>query len=127
MLRFPVALLTATALIEAITRVVYRHLSLMKMRSRYATGMSANTEALFLEEKRADEESRIVLHAMSGLFDDIRTVLGLSAVRHSNLAMSYLSVDVCQDKIGECEEWLATVRWVSAHTLRSKYFPAVPK
>src|ERR1700761_8987229 len=71
MLRFPVALLTATALIEAITRVVYRHLSLMK-RSPYATGMSVNT----------NEEAHIVLNATSGLFDDIRTVLGLSAVRH---------------------------------------------
>ena len=78
MLRFPVALLTATALIEAITRIVCRHLSLTKLRARYA--MSDNTKAMVsLEEKPTDEESRI-LHATSGLFEDIRTVLGLSVV-----------------------------------------------
>ena len=81
MLRFPVALLTATALIEAITGVVCRHLSLSKLRTRYA--MSDNTKALvFLEEKPTDEELRI-LHATSGLFEDIRTVLRLSVVRHT--------------------------------------------
>jgi hypothetical protein len=80
MLHFPVALLTATALIEAITRVVCRHLSLMKLRNRAAKyAMSDNTMTLFLEEKPTDEESRI-LRATSGLFEDIRMVLGLSAV-----------------------------------------------
>jgi hypothetical protein len=80
MLRIPVALLTATALIEAITRVVCRHLSLMKLRTRAAKyAMSDNTQALFLEEKPTSEESRM-LHATSGLFEDIRMVLGLSAV-----------------------------------------------
>lgn len=70
------AVLTATVLIEAITRVVCRHLSLMKLRSR---ATMSDTKVLFLEEKPTSEESRI-LHATSGLFGDIRTVLGLSVV-----------------------------------------------
>ncbi|KAI9439117.1 hypothetical protein H4582DRAFT_2142468 [Lactarius indigo] len=119
-LRFPMSLLTAAALIEAITGVVCRHLSLVKLRTRAECldcicgchakrAMSDNRKAPFLEEKPIDEESRI-LHATSGLFEDIRTVLGLSA-----------------DKVGECEEWLATVRLVSRQPLLSKYFPAVPE
>ncbi|KAH8991454.1 hypothetical protein EDB86DRAFT_2806571 [Lactarius hatsudake] len=135
-LRFPVSLLTATALIEAITGVVCRHLALMKLRTRAGCldricgchtkhVMSDNGKAPFLEEKPTDEESR-TLHATSGLFEDIRTVLGLSAVCHTTLTWLFRTFDVRQDKIGECEEWLATVRSVSRQPLRSKYFPAVP-
>lgn len=124
MLRFPVSLVTTTALIEAITRVVCHHLSLinLKLRTRagcldcicechtkHAMSDNLNTKALSLEEKPTDEESRI-LHATCGLLEDIRTLLGLSA-----------------DEIWECEEWLATVRLVSSQPLRSKYFPAAPE
>ena len=101
MLRFPVALLTATALIEAITGVVCGHLSLMKLRTRagcleyafHTRHVSDSAEALFLEEKPTDEESHI-LRATSGLLVAIRTVLGLSAVQHSYPAFSYLFDDM---------------------------------
>ncbi|KAI9450384.1 hypothetical protein BJY52DRAFT_179431 [Lactarius psammicola] len=86
MLRFPVSLLTATALIEAITGVVCRHLSLVKLRIRAGCpdricgchtkhAMPDNTEVLFLEEKPTAEESRM-LHATTGLLEDIRTYIG---------------------------------------------------
>ena len=84
------ALLTATALIEGITRVVCRHLSLMKLRNR--AGTLDTTKVLFLEDKPTGEESRI-LHATSGLFGDIRTVLGLSEVwSYSKLTTSFSDV-----------------------------------
>ncbi|SRR6266404_2092313 len=91
LLHFPVSLLTVTALIEAITQVVCDHLYLMKLRSagcldcicechtKHAT--SENTKVLLLEENPTDEESRM-LHATSGLLEDVRAVMGLSAVCH---------------------------------------------
>ncbi|KAF8497913.1 hypothetical protein F5888DRAFT_263079 [Russula emetica] len=100
MLRFPVSLLTATALIEAIKRVIRRRLSLTKSNASVeslkstsdcpmkhaAPGMASRGS--FLERESLDVELG-VLRATSAVSDDIREVLGLST-----------------EKIDDCEKWL---------------------
>jgi hypothetical protein len=87
MLRFPVSLLTATALIEGITRVVSRQPTLLKSRACAECfnrtcdchlKNAAPYEALSLEDIPTDTELRIL--RTSGVLKDIRAVLGLSEV-----------------------------------------------
>ena len=79
------SLLTATALIEAITRVVYSSADCSSCTCDFdcPVGHSASHEALpeapFLEDKPANTELSI-LRITSGVLKDIHTVLGLSVV-----------------------------------------------
>lgn len=95
MLRFPVSLLTATALIEAITRVVHRRLSIIKTITRaenlrhigdehrnhddVAPGAGVSTPEITPVHEPADTELD-KLRATGTVFEDIREILGLSEV-----------------------------------------------
>jgi len=95
MLRFPVSLLTATALIEAITRVVCRQPSVMRMttsaehlrrigdwrmnRDNTVPGACVSTPEITPVHEPADAELNM-LCATTTLFEDIREILGLSEV-----------------------------------------------
>jgi hypothetical protein len=92
MLRFPVSLLTATALIEAIKRVIRRRLSLRKLNAP-AEGPNSTydspvkhaapgvpPEGSILKHGFLDLELGI-LRTMSAALEDIREVLGLSTVK----------------------------------------------
>jgi hypothetical protein len=95
MLRFPVSLLTATALIEAITRVVCRRLSVMRMTTRAEhlerigdwrvnhddtiPGAGVSTPEITSVHEPADAELNM-LRATTTVFEDIREILGLSEV-----------------------------------------------
>lgn len=91
MLRFPVSLLTATALIEAIKRVIRRRSSL--------TNLDAQAESLYptydcptkhavpglalrgnIQEHENSDLELAILRATSAVSEDIRKVLGLSMV-----------------------------------------------
>jgi hypothetical protein len=96
MLRFPMSLLTATALIEAIKGVIHRHLSLTKLnvpveslKSTSDCPMKHATPGMpprgsLLEREDVDLS---VLRATSAVSEDIRKVLGLSTV-----TISYIPV-----------------------------------
>jgi hypothetical protein len=98
MLRFPVSLLTATVLIEAIKRVIRRRLSRTKLNAPAESLKSTSDCPMkhsapgmpprggILERKSSDIELG-VLRATSAVSEDIRKVLGLSTV-----TMSYLLV-----------------------------------
>lgn len=119
MLRFPVSLLTATALIEAIKRVTRRRLSFKKLNGpaeslkstsdcpmKHATlGMAPRDSIL---ERESSDIELDVQHTTSAVSEDIRKVLGLST-----------------EKIDECEKWLELVRSALEKPFRSKYFPGV--
>ncbi|KAI9508638.1 hypothetical protein F5148DRAFT_872277 [Russula earlei] len=119
MLRFPVSLLTATALIEAIKQVVRHREFVVKSTTRadwerlhcagdgHMKHLTAGGPPQKISLK--DEYTALdVLRATSAVIEDIRKVLGLS-VR----------------KTDECEEWLARVRTTSEMPHRSKYFSGV--
>jgi len=119
MLRFPVSLLTATALIEGITRVVHRRLSVTKTTTRAeciggwhmihddtAPGAGASTEITQVDEP--GDADLDMLRSTSTVFEDIRETLGLS-----------------ERETEECGEWLALVRADSERPQRSKYFSSV--
>ena len=91
MLRFPVSLLTATALIEAIKRVIRRRLSPTKLNAPFeslestsdcrmqhaALGMAPRGNIL---ERGPSNVELGILRATSAVSEDIRKVLGLSTV-----------------------------------------------
>lgn len=135
MLRFPVSLLTATALIEAIKRVICRRSS--------PTDLNAPAESLnptydcptehaapglalrgnIQEHENADLELAI-LRATSAVSEDIRKVLGLSMVgKMLYILVACLHPDASQEKTDECGKWLALVRSASEKPVFSKYFP----
>lgn len=98
MLRFPVSLLTATVLIEAIKRANRRRLSRTKLNApaeslkstsdcpmkHSAPGMPPRGSIL---ERESSDVELVVLRATSAVFEDIRKVLGLSTV-----TMSYILI-----------------------------------
>jgi hypothetical protein len=100
MLRFPVSLLTATALIEAIKRVIRRRSSLMKLNApveslkstsdcpmkHAAPGMAPRGSIL---ERESSDVELGVLRATSAAFEDIRKVLGLSTVTISYILVVF--------------------------------------
>ena len=90
MLRFPVSLLTATALIEAIKRVLSRRLFLAKSNTPveslestsdcpvvHVSGMASRGNIL---ERESSDVELGVLHAAETVSEDILKVLGLSTV-----------------------------------------------
>lgn len=87
MLRFPVSLLTATALIEAIKRVICRRLSLTTLSAfkstfdcpvkHVAPDLAPSSS---IQEHGSSEVDPGVLHTTSAISEDIREVLGLSTV-----------------------------------------------
>jgi hypothetical protein len=91
MLRFPVSLLTATALIEAIKRVLSRRLSPTKLNTP-VEGLESTSDCLMkhaasgmaprgsIPERQFSDVELGVLRATSALSEDIREVLGLSMV-----------------------------------------------
>ncbi|KAI0251699.1 hypothetical protein BJV78DRAFT_1125880 [Lactifluus subvellereus] len=83
LLRFPVSLLTATALIEGITRVVCSSAEYPSCTCDCPVEHSASREALleapFLEDKPTNTEL-CILRTTSGVLKDIQAVLGLSVV-----------------------------------------------
>jgi hypothetical protein len=93
MLRFPVSLLTATALSHAIKQVVHHRLLLLKGDPEKAVRrpdcscdchMKIATSSRFpqntvLEHEQSDSELNL-LRSASAVLDDIREVLGLSVV-----------------------------------------------
>lgn len=135
MLRFPVSLLTATALIEAIKRVIRRRSSL--------TNLDAQAESLYptydcptkhavpglalrgnIQEHENSDLELAILRATSAVSEDIRKVLGLSMVgKMLYIFVSCLQPDASQEKTDECEKWLALVRSASEMPVFSKYFP----
>jgi len=100
MLRFPVSLLTATAISYAIKRVIHRRLSLLKVRNTTECpacacdchmelaspgGFPQNTVP---EHELTDTELEM-LGSMNAVLEDIREVLGFSVVRS---ALAWLSL-----------------------------------
>ena len=87
MLRFPVSLLTATALIEAIKRVIRRRSSLTKMNAPVES-LESTSDCLMKHAAPGtaprgsilEQESSDVLRATSVVSEDIREALGLSTV-----------------------------------------------
>jgi len=103
MLRFPVSLLTATALIEAIKQVTRRRLSRTKLNAPVESlkSTSGGTDCpmkhaapgrvprgSILERESSDVELG-VLHATSAVSEDIRKVLGLSTVTISYIPIVF--------------------------------------
>lgn len=93
MLRFPVSLLTATAISHAIKRVVHRRFSLLKVRStteRAACVCDCDMELALRAEFPQDtvpeheltDTELTILGSMHAVLEDIREVLGLSVVRN---------------------------------------------
>jgi hypothetical protein len=101
MLRFPVSLLTATALIEAIKRVIRRRLSFTKLNAPAGcpnsscdcpmkqAALGVAPQGSILERESTDLESGI-LPAMSAVLD-IRKVLGLSTVKYCIFILFFTS------------------------------------
>ena len=99
-LRLPVSLLTATALIEAIKRVIRRRLSRTKLNApaeslKSTSDCHMDLAALgiappgsILERESPDVELG-VLRATSAVFEDIRKVLGLSTVTVSYILVVF--------------------------------------
>jgi hypothetical protein len=100
MFRFPVSLLTATAISHAIKGVIHRRFSLLKVRDttecptcacdchmEFASpgGFPQNT----VPEHELTDTELAMLASMNALLEDIREVLGLSAVR---IALACLSL-----------------------------------
>jgi hypothetical protein len=97
MLHFPVSLLTATALMEAIKRVIRRRLSLAKsnapaesLNSTYDGRMKhaapgVPPQGIILEHESSDRRELGILRDTSAVFEDIREVLGLSTVKYCML------------------------------------------
>ena len=94
MLRFPVSLLTATAISYAIKRVVHRRLSLMKVRNTTEhtactcdCHMELELPAGFPQDTAPEHEltdaELTILGPMNAVLEDIREVLGLSVVRNA--------------------------------------------
>jgi len=94
MLRFPVSLLTATAISCAIKRVIHRRFSLLKVRNTAGRpacdcdchmelaspgGFSQNT----IPEHELTDAELAILVSMNAVLKDIREVLGLSVVRNA--------------------------------------------
>jgi len=96
MLRFPVSLLTATAISCAIKRVIHRRFSLLKVRNTAGRpacacdchmpvelaspgGFSQNT----IPEHELTDAELAILDSMNAVLKDIREVLGLSVVRNA--------------------------------------------
>ena len=94
MLRFPVSLLTATAISCAIKRVIHRRLSLLKvinttdhpvcacachMELASPGGFSENT----VPEHELTDAELAILGSMNAVLEDIREILGLSVVRNA--------------------------------------------
>jgi hypothetical protein len=137
MLRFPVSLLTATALIEAIKRVIRRRLSFTKLNApveslkstsgclmkHAAPGMAPRGN---IPERESSDVEQGVLRATSAISKDIREVLGLSTVTISYTLVAFYILIHSQEKIDECEKWLELVRSVSEKPVRSKYFMGSP-
>jgi len=132
MLRFPVSLLTATALIEAIKRLIRCRLSLKKLNVP-AEGLKSTPDChmkhaapvvvpldSILERESSDVELG-VLRATNAVSEDIREVLGLSTVTILYILVVFYP-DASQEKIDECEKWLELVRSASEKPVRSKYF-----
>ena len=100
MLRFPVSLLTATALIEAIKRVIRRRLSLTKLNApaespestsdcpQKHAAPSMDPPGTVLKRKSSDAELG-VLRPTSVVSEDIREVLGLSMVMISYILIVF--------------------------------------
>jgi len=116
MLRFPVSLLTATALIEAITRTVRRRQSLVRSTAcaeRLGCACDCRVDHVAhggapqntIQDHEASDAGLGVPRATSAALEAIREILGIS-----------------EEKTEECREWLELVRSVSEKPLRSKYF-----
>jgi hypothetical protein len=97
-----VSLLTATAINHAIKGVIHRRVSLLKMRDTTewptcACGchMEIGSPGGFLQNTVPEHEftdtELAMLASMNALLDDIREVLGLSAVRNSLACLSLSS------------------------------------
>lgn len=87
MLHFPVSLLTATALIEAVKRVIRRRLPLTTLNAPKSTSDCPVKHAApdmapggSILEHESSEVDPGVLHTMNAVSEDIRAVLGLSTV-----------------------------------------------
>lgn len=100
MLRFPVSLLTVTAISHAIKRVIHRRFSLSRMRNSTEChacacdchmqlaspgGFPQNT----VPEHELTDTELAILGSMNAVLEDIREVLGLSIVRN---AIAWLSL-----------------------------------
>jgi hypothetical protein len=94
MLRFPVSLLTATAISHAIQRVIHRRLSLMKLRNttehtacacdcHMGLALPAEFPQDTVPEHELTDTELTILGSMHAVLEDIREVLGLSVVRNA--------------------------------------------